>query len=638
MQQSTEPESQQHKDYGPRTLGRDPKYSPVTAEKHREQEEEANLDPLIYNQLGWTYVGHGDWDTSEDTHPPQHGCKPEKDPEWIYKWRCNNDEDIRLHQEVWDKGYPNRWGARWPVKTKWNLALFEELLCDYEDKEVIEWMKYGWPSGRLPALGDPGISNSNHKGATEYPAALRQYIEKEKGHGAVMGPYARIPFQGKVGIAPLSTRPKKDSQERRVILDLSFPRGNSVNDGMTKDTYLGFEAKLTFPKVDDFAFRIFTLGHNCMMFKVDLSQYFRQLPLDPGDYSLIGYIIEGEIYFDKVLPMGMRSAPYIAQRVTNAIAYIHRQLQYYVDDFVGAETRQRVWQAYKALTTLLRDLRVDTSADKLVPPTTRLEFLGITFDSTTQTMEISEQKMTDITRELDTWMYRTTANRREVESLIGKLQFLAKCIRAGRVFLSRLINWIRGMRQHGTYPIPPEARKDIAWWNRCAQQYNGISLIWLIKEPHTDTIITTDACLTGYRGTGQGEYFRGRFPQELIGRNIAYLEILAVMVALKIWGPRLRGKYFWIHVDNEAVASVLNTGASRDSTLQDTLREIALIAAKYQFVIKAKHISGVSNRVPDWLSRWDEPEAKKAFREYSKDSGIKRIKISNLLLQFENKW
>ena len=69
MQQSTEPESQQHKDYGPRTLGRDPKYSPVTAEKHREQEEEANLDPLIYNQLGWTYVGHGDWDTSEDTHP-----------------------------------------------------------------------------------------------------------------------------------------------------------------------------------------------------------------------------------------------------------------------------------------------------------------------------------------------------------------------------------------------------------------------------------------------------------------------------------------------------------------------------------------------------------------------------------------
>ena len=119
--------------------------------------------------------------------------------------------------------------------------------------------------------------------------------------------------------------------------------------------------ELTFPKVDDFAFRVYSLGDNCVMFKIDLSQYFRQLPLDLGDYSLIGYIINGEFYFDKVLPMGMRTAPYIAQRVTNAIAYIHRKLEYfllnYVDDFVGAETREKVWQAYSALTSLLQETR-----------------------------------------------------------------------------------------------------------------------------------------------------------------------------------------------------------------------------------------------------------------------------------------
>ena len=119
-----------------------------------------------------------------------------------------------------------------------------------------------------------------------------------------------------------------------------------------------------------------------------LSRYFRQLPLDPGDYSLIGYIINDKIFFDKVLPMGMRSTPYITQRVTNAIAYIHRRLKFfllnYVDDFVGAELRDMVWKAYLALEQLLKDLRVDTSEEKLVPPTTELEFLGITFNSTTQ--------------------------------------------------------------------------------------------------------------------------------------------------------------------------------------------------------------------------------------------------------------
>ena len=240
-----------------------------------------------------------------------------------------------------------------------------------------------------------------------------------------------------------------------------------------KDNYLGFRAKLTFPRVDDLAFRIYSLGQGCIMFKVDLSQYFRQLPLDPGDYSLIGYIIEGKIYFDKVLPMGMRSAPYIAQRMSNAIAYIHRKLEYfilnYVDDFVSAEEKEIIWTAYEVFTKLLQDLRVDISKEKLVSPTTRLEFLGITFDSRTMTIEISPQKMEEINKELQTWLLRTSARRREVESLIGKLQFMAKCIKAGRIFLSRLIQWIRNMDRVHSYTIQIEARKDIAWWGRCAQ-------------------------------------------------------------------------------------------------------------------------------------------------------------------------
>ena len=101
---------------------------------------------------------------------------------------------------------------------------------------------------------------------------------------------------------------------------------------------------MKFPRTDDLAIRIAQLGKTAMMFKIDLGRYFRQIPLDPGDYSMTGYIIDGELYFDKVLPMGMRSAPYIAQRITNAIRYIHERLKFfllnYVDDFLGVEHRQ----------------------------------------------------------------------------------------------------------------------------------------------------------------------------------------------------------------------------------------------------------------------------------------------------------
>ena len=188
------------------------------------------------------------------------------------------------------------------------------------------------------------------------------------------------------------------------------------------------------------------------------------------------------------------------------------------------------------------------------------------------------------------------------------------------------------------YSIPLEAGRDITWWARCAEQFNGISLIWLHKNPGIDNIITTDACMIGYGGTYHNQYFKGKFPKEMQHTNIAHLEILAVMVALKIWGSKLHGHYFWIHVDNEAVATVLNTGASRDTVLQNVLREIALLAAKHQFVIKARHIAGISNRIPDWLSRWHEQGVRKQFREHAKDSSLKHIKVTQELLVLDNQW
>ena len=437
---------------------------PVGSQGVEPQHEVKDKSNLLWEaQMDWTYIGHGEWvqvDNPQEAKP--HGNTLEHEPDWVKSWMGKNIDDIKLHNEVWAGGYPNRWGAKKEVNSKWNLTLIAELLKQYDDKDIVEWIRYGWPAGRLPTLPPPGLSTKNHKGATEHPNDLKNYIIKESKHGAVMGPFRKIPFKENIGVSPLSTRPKKDLQERRVILDLSFPIRNAVNDGIPKDTYLGFEAKLTFPKTDDFACRIFYLGQGCMMFKIDLSRYFRQIPLDPADYSLIGYVINGEIYFDKVLPMELRAAPYIAQCITNAVAYIHRCLGLfllnYVDDFVGAETRSKIWASYHALTQLLYSLRVDTSKEKLVPPTTRLEFLGITFDSETMTMEISQGKLQDIIKELQGWLYKTQARRKEVESVIGKLQFVAKCVRAGRIFLSRLIQWIRGMDRQASYAIPLEAR------------------------------------------------------------------------------------------------------------------------------------------------------------------------------------
>ena len=563
----------------------------------------------------------------------------------ILKLETDN-EDLMKARLVREKGYPNRFGARIPVESNWKLDKFAELLHGYEDKEVVEWLRYGWPSGRLPTAIKPSRTFKNHKGAKDHPEALKKYITKETKKGAVLGPFKAIPFMDidKVGISPISTRPKKHTTERRIIVDLSFPEGGAVNDGMIKDNYLGLNIQLKFPKTDDLALRVYQLGHNTYMYKVDLSRYFRQLPMDPGDYSLVGYIINGQLYFDKVLPMGMRTAPYIAQRVTDAIRHIHQELSFfllnYVDDFLGAELQHRVWDAFHNLVNLLEDIGVETAPDKVVPPTTRIEFLGIIYDSKKMTMEVPEDKLQDLNTELHTWLYKTKATRKEVESLIGKLQFASKCVRAGRIFMSRLINWLRELPRTGRNHVPVEARKDVAWWGRLMQTYNGVSIIWLHKDPVTDSILASDASKKGYGAflSKHNTYLRGEFPKEMQDRNIADLEMLAVLISLKAWGTRLTGRYFWIHVDNEAVAQVINSGRSRDLFLQNALREITMLAALHQFVIKAKHISGISNRIPDWLSRWAQTECRQQFNKFSRVNNLTRTITTPDMLQFNNKW
>ena len=156
---------------------------------------------------------------------------------------------------------------------------------------MVEFLRFGWPANRLPGVPPLTINCLNHSSATRYPQTIDDYIQTEFLHDPIMGPFLVLPFQsGHVGVSPLSTRPKKNSHKRRVILHLSFPEGSSVNDWTPKDTYLGMNVSLSFPTVDDLAQRMDGLGQTCLLYKQDASRCFQWIPLDPHDFQLSGYL------------------------------------------------------------------------------------------------------------------------------------------------------------------------------------------------------------------------------------------------------------------------------------------------------------------------------------------------------------
>ena len=79
------------------------------------------------------------------------------------------------------------------------------------------------------------------------------------------------------------TREKAGSQTRRTIIDLCWPKGFSVNDGVQKDSYLGTDFEMHYPSVDTIIQEIISTGPAARIFKVDISRAFLHIRIDPGD-------------------------------------------------------------------------------------------------------------------------------------------------------------------------------------------------------------------------------------------------------------------------------------------------------------------------------------------------------------------
>ena len=554
------------------------------------------------------------------------------------------DSIVKQHAAIRRSGVPNFKGCRFPVNSGINLSFLEEKLSDYGDKQVIELLRFGFPVN-YEGQGPGEIMSVNHKGARQFSAEVDKYIDKESQLGAIIGPFARNPLNCDLKLNPLNTTPKRDSDERRVIVDLSFPRNASVNSGIDRHTYLGEPVRLKYPSVDSLVELVKMKGRGCALYKRDLKRAYRQIPVDPGDIHLLGFKWKNSVYLDLFLPMGLRSAALCCQRVSDAVSFICQsqgfQVINYLDDFGGAEKWDRADEAYHRLGDILRDCGLIESAEKACPPSCIMTFLGVQFNTLDLSLTITPDRLAEVSELLEKWMGKENATKQELQVLLGKLHFVANCVRPGRVFVSRLLNCLRAFPETGKVRLSDEVRKDVNWWLRFMPTYNGVSMMPWQQWSEPDSVLSTDACLTGCGAWVADEYFHCQFPSRVqaSGRHINELEMLTIVVALKVWGDRFRGQRLQIFCDNETTVSILNSGASRNEFLQSCLREAVFVAATYEFEIRARHLAGHLNRISDLLSRWHlGPQFQQEFSQLNGQWGLKEVQANNELFELTSDW
>ena len=210
-----------------------------------------------------------------------------------------------------------------------------------------------------------------------------------------------------------------------------------MNDGVEKNGYMGSEFKLTFPTLDDLTQCLVKLGKGAHIYKVDVSRAFRHLKVDPYDYDLLGLMWRGT-YVDTCVPFGTRHGSQFFQRTSDAVCYAMRQMNYgvvnYIDDFLGYGTPSVTDASFHTLLDVMSKLGLTISQKKLVRPATKAICLGIDVDTVAGTVAIPSDKLAEVKDTILKWDHRSHCTKRKLQSLLGTLLYVHKCVRPARTF------------------------------------------------------------------------------------------------------------------------------------------------------------------------------------------------------------
>ena len=443
--------------------------------------------------------------------------------------------------------------------------------------------------------------------AQQNPDIVSAKLSKELAAGRLAGPFECPPFP-KFRVSPLGVVPKKTPGEYRLIHHLSFPRGDSVNDGIAPE-----HASVQYARVDDAVVIIKQLGSGCFLAKTDIKSAFRILPIKPSDYDLLGIFWQGRYYYDRAMPMGCASSCRTFEMFSTAIEWVAKKhlsiphLIHILDDYLmAAPTYHQCRIDLARFLSLCDYLGVPMAPEKTVGPSNILTFAGIELDSLRMEARLPLDKTEKCKAMVSAFLRRKKVTLREIQSLTGLLNFACSVVVPGRAFLRRLIDLTKGIKSaHHFVHLTKSVKADLEIWRSFLDDFNGRSIF--LSDVWTDSFslnLYTDAAGSlGFGAVFGCDWFYGGWPENWKQFNITILEFYPIVVSVLVWGHNMRNKRITFCTGNAALVDIINKATSRDVIVMIFVRRLVLACLKYNILFRARHVPGVKNVLADSLSR-----------------------------------
>ncbi|XP_078356424.1 uncharacterized protein LOC144641267 [Oculina patagonica] len=278
-----------------------------------------------------------------------------------------------------------------------------------------------------------------------------------------------------------------------------------------------------------------------------------------------------------------------------------------LDDFlIAGESSAKCQANLQQFLDFCNDVGVPMAPEKTEGPSQILTFAGIELDCVKNEARLPKEKVEKSLSAIRVFLGKRKVSLKELQSLIGLLNFACSVVVPGRVFLRRLINLTIGIfKPHYFIRLTCEVKKDLTIWKTFLDSFNGKSFFledgW--ASSNQLCFFTDAAKSSGYGLIFGKQWAYGKWPDSWKDHSISFLEFFPIVLGLSLWGEELQNKRVLFVTDNESIVHVINKQTAKDRKLLSLLRTLVLICLQNNILFRASHIEGARNILADSLSR-----------------------------------
>ena len=486
-----------------------------------------------------------------------------------------------------------------------HFHVWESELADDFDKDFLLFgIKHGFRISDIDNVQSvKNVSCSNHPSVNVHYNLVENELKKQ----LRCGNYIQCDVTPTI-ISPLGAILKEGKDEVRLIHDCSRPVGDSVND-------YALPSSVQYERLETAYSLASPSRYLC---KVDLKSAYRSVAIHPADYCLTGlqFRFSGDDFVttlcDIRLPFGCSKGPMIFTRISQAVKRMmcrrgYTNIVVYLDDFLCVEeSYEKCCETQQVLISLLIKLGFQISWSKVVGPAQSVEFLGVVISTIDCTVSLSNDKVCKLYEKLQCFQHKNRATKRQLQSLAGSLNWACQAIRGGRFFLRRILDSINRLKcaMHKC-KLSAEFKKDLNWWLKFLQTFNGS----LYYRDACKLVVHTDACQEGAGMFSNGAWRYINWSQDVPkskNLHINYKEVLAIVLSVIHFAEVWQDCDITIVTDSMVAKAIVNKGRCKSSYIMGWLRRMFWTMVNHNIRVRAIHIPGCLNQIPDAISRLHE--------------------------------